>query len=228
MADTHLQRFDEVIDRIDRQQEFGLSCYAFLSGIVGNSDRHARYNHSYAGRALDLCIRSVQTSLVLFCSRHWDEGDDLQSIPTARAHAECALDEIVRRHREFFVTHGIERDAQEFYDYFEDLSSDVRNVEASPTQSKIRILRTENYAHLTTKSRDRDKALSMHSDFDMDDLTINSLLVFTQQTIELSNRLLYLKERLFPKFDEQVAHRSGYYDKFWDNLPVFSEVEAPL
>ncbi len=228
MPDVHLQKFDETIDRIYRQQGFGLSCYAFLSGIVDNSDRHEKFSNSYAGHALDLCIRSIQTSLVLFCSRHWDTGDDSQSIPVAKNHAEHALDEIVSRHREYFETHGIERDAQEFYDYFEGLSSKVEDVGASPTRSQIRVLRTEHYAHLTTNSRDRDRALREHPVFDMDGLTNNSLLVFARQTIELGNRFLYLKQRLSPEFDERVVQQSRYYDKFWNNLPMFSEVEGPL
>lgn len=228
MSDVHIQRFDDTVDRIKRQQAFGLSCYAFLSGIVDNSDRHAKYSNSYAGHALDLCIRSVQTGLVLFCSRHWETRDDCQSIPVAKVHAKRALDEIVSRHREFFATHGIERDAEEFYDYFENLSSDVEDVRASPTRRQIRVLRTEHYAHLTTNSSDRKRALNEHPVFDMDGLTVNSLLVFARQTIELSNRFLYLQQRLSPEFDERVAHLSGYYGKFWDNLPIFSEVEGPL
>jgi hypothetical protein len=228
VSNSHLQRFDETVDRIKRQQDFGLSCYTFLSGIVGNSDRHAKYNGSYAGHALDLCIRNVQTGLVLFCSRHWETRGDFQSIPIAKAHAKNALDEIVSRHREFFVANDIERDAQEFYAYFEDLSSEVDDVGASPTRRQIRVLRTEHLAHLTTNSNDRKNALGENPVFDMDGLTLNSLLVFARRTIMLSNRFVYLKERLSPEFDDRVAYLSGYYDKFWDNLPIFSEVEGRL
>lgn len=225
MTDVHLQRFDDTVDRIDRQQAFGLSCYAFLSGIVDNSGRQAKYRNSYAGHALDLCIRSVQSGLILFCSRHWDANDDCQSIPAAKANAERALDEIVCRHREYFAANSIQRDAHDFYSYFNELSSEIESVGASPTRSQIRVLRTEYYAHLITNSKDRDRALREHPSFDMDGLTINSLLDFSRQTIELSNRFLYLKQRQSQKFDERVALLSGYYDKFWDNLPIFSEIE---
>lgn len=228
MPDDHLLRFDETVDRIKKQQSFGLSCYAFLAGIADSPDRNAKYLNSYSGHALDLCIRSVKTGLVLFCSRHWEANDKFQSIPAAKTHAGRALDEIVRRHREVFAASGIERDAQDFYGYFDELSSDVNEVGVSPTRSQIRVLRTEYYAHLTVNSRDRDTALRENPLFDMDDLTVNSLLLFAKQTIELGNRFLYLKERLSPEFDQRVAHLSGYYDKFWDNLPVFSEVEGPL
>jgi hypothetical protein len=228
MPRDHLQRFDEVVDRIKRQQDFGLSCYTFLSGIVDHPNRIAKYNNSFAGQALDLCIGTVQTGLVLFCSRHWDIHDDVQSIPVARTHAERALDEIVNRHREFFAASGIERDAQPFYDYFEALSSDVESARVCETQSQIRILRTEHYAHLTENSRDRHNAFREHPFLDMDGLTVNSLLDFARCTIELGDRFLYLKERRSPAFDQRVAHRSRYYDKFWDNLPVFSEVEGPV
>jgi hypothetical protein len=228
VPDVHLQRFDDTVDRINRQQAFGLSCFAFLSGIVDNSDRYAKYSNSYAGHALDLCITSVQTGLVLFCSRHWDENDNFQSIPAAKSHAESALDEIVSRHRDFFEANGIERDAKQFYGYFNDLSSEVKDIWESSTRSQIRVLRTEHYAHLATNSRDRSKALRENPFFDMDGLTIESLLIFARRTMELGNRFLYLKQRLSPAFDERVAHASRYHDKFWDNLPIFSEVEGPL
>jgi hypothetical protein len=228
MPDDFLQKFDDTVDRMHRQQNFGLSCYAFLSGIADNSDRGAKYSNSYAGHALDLCIQNVQTGLLLFCNRHWDISDGLHSIPAAKTHAGHALDKIVSRHREFFAANDIERDTQEFYGYFEDLSSDVEDLGTSLIQSQIRVLRTEQYAHLTTNSRDRKKALSEHTFFDMDGLTTEALLVFARQTIELSDRFIYLKQRLSPDFDKRVAHFSAYYDKFWDNLPIFSEVEGPL
>jgi hypothetical protein len=163
MPDDFLQKFDDTVDRMHRQQNFGLSCYAFLSGIADNSDRGAKYSNSYAGHALDLCIQNVQTGLLLFCSRHWDISDGLHSIPAAKTHAGHALDKIVSRHREFFAANDIERDTQEFYGYFEDLSSDVEDLGTSLIQSQIRVLRTEQYAHLTTNSRDRKKALSLIS-----------------------------------------------------------------
>ncbi|MCC5993896.1 MAG: hypothetical protein JJT99_15390 [Rhodobacteraceae bacterium] len=228
MPDDHLQRFDDVVERMKRQQIFGLSCYAFLSGIVDDPARHAKYNNSYAGHALELCIRSVQTGLVLFCSRHWDKNDDCQSLPTAIIHAERAIDKIVERHREFFATNCIERDADEFKGYLCDLSGDVEAVGASEIRKQIRVLRTEHYSHLIKSSKDREKAAREDSFFDVDGLTVNSLLEFSRQTIELSNRFVYLKERLSPDFHDRVASQSKYYDKFWDNLPIFSEVEGSL
>ncbi|WP_434287143.1 hypothetical protein [Celeribacter sp. SCSIO 80788] len=228
MPSDHLLKFDETVDRIKKQQSFGLSCYAFLAGIADNSDRNAKYLNSYAGHALDLCIRSVQSGLVLFCSRHWEPQDEFHSIPAARTHAEKALGEIVSRHRAFFEANEIERDAQDFDGYFRVLSSDVGKVGTSRARSQIRVLRTEHYAHLAENSRDRKRALHENPDFDMDDLTVNSLLAFARQTIELGSRFIYLKERLCSEFDQQVSHRTEYYDKFWDNLPIFSEVEGPL
>jgi hypothetical protein len=228
MPDDLIQKFDDTVDRMHRQQDFGLSCYAFLSGIANNSDRGAKYSSSYAGHALDLCIKNVQTGLVLYCTRHWDTTNDVHSIPTAKANAERALDEIVERHRKSFAANGFERDAQEFYGYFEELSSDVEDLGASLIQSQIRVLRTEHYAHLTTNSRDRQKALSEHLTLNMDGLTIDKLLSFARQTIELSDRFIYLKQGLSPEFDKRVAYLSAYYDKFWDNLPIFSEIEGPL
>lgn len=228
MQDDHLRKFDDVVERIKRQQAFGVSCYAFLSGIADDPVRQGKYNNSYAGHALELCILSVQTALVLFCSRHWDKKDDCQSIPAAKKLSKRAIDKIVERHREDFAEKGIQRDAQEFYKYFYDLSADVEAVGASQAGMQIRVLRTEHYAHLIENSKDRQKALREDSFFDMDDLTVNSLLVFAKQTIELSNRFVYLKERVSPAFSDRVTFRSKCYDNFWDNLPVFSEVEDPL
>jgi len=228
VQDNHIQKFDDVVERIKRQQTFGVSCYAFLSGIADDPVRQGKYNNSYAGHALELCVRSVQTGLVLFCSRHWDKRDDCQSIPAAKAHAERALDKIVERHREYFAENGIERDVHEFYRYFSELSDDVEAVGASEARTQIRILRTEHYAHLIKNSKDRQKALREESFVDMDGLTVNSLLNFARQTIELSDRFVFLKERLNPNFDGRVAFQSIYYDKFWDNLPIFSEVEGPV
>jgi hypothetical protein len=145
MAEDHLQRFDQTVDRIKRQQDFGLCCYTFLSGIVDHPDRHEKYNNSFARQALDLCIGTVQTGLVLFCSRHWDTNDDFQSIPAARNHGERALGEIVNWHREFFAASGIERDAELFYDYFKALSLDIECAKESQAQVQIRVLRTEHY-----------------------------------------------------------------------------------
>ena len=102
MQKYHLQNFDDAVDRIKRQQAIGLSCYAFLLGIVNNTDRSAKYKNSFAGHAIDLCIRNAETCLALFCDRHWDGGKDSQSIPTANKHAKLAKDEIVSRHRRFF------------------------------------------------------------------------------------------------------------------------------
>lgn len=192
------------------------------------SERKAKYINSYSGYALDLCVRSVHTNLVLFCSRHWDERNDVQSIPLARNHAERALDEIIERHSKYFDANKISRNAQEFRKYFERLSSDVEKAGASPTRRQIRVLRTEHYAHLTANSKDRNNALSEDSSFNMDDLNINSLLSFARQTIEIGERFLYLQKRLSTSFDQRVAHISGYYDIFWNNLPVFSEVEGPI
>lgn len=228
MPDGFIQKFDDTVDRMHRQQDFGLSCYAFLSGIADNSDRGVKYGNSYAGHALDLCIQNVQTGLLLFCSRHWEMSDGCHSIPAAKIHAESAFDEIVERHRKSFAANGFERDGQEFYVYFEELSSDVEDLGASLIQNQIRVLRTEHYAHLTTNSRDRQKALSKHLSLNMDGLTIDTLLFFARQTIELSDRFIYLKQGLTPEFDKRVAYLSAYYDKFWDNLPIFSEVEGPL
>lgn len=228
MPDDYLKNFDDVVDRMKRQQTFGVSCYAFISGIADDPVRQRKYNNSYAGHALELCIRSVQTGLVLFCSRHWDERDDCQSIPAAKNLSERAIDKIVERHREYFAEKGIQRDAHEFYKYFDDLSADVEAVRVSQARTQIRVLRTEHYAHMIKDSKDRQKALREDSFFDMDGLTVNSLLVFARQIIELSNRFVYLKERLSPEFCDRVTFQSKYYDKFWDNLPVFSEVEGPL
>lgn len=228
MPDSFIQKFDDTVDCMYQQQDKGLSCYAFLSGIANNSDCGAKYSSSYAGHALDLCIENVRTGLLLFCSRHWDTSDCFHSIPTAKAHAERALDEIVSRHREFFAANDIDRDAQDFYGYFETLSSDIEDLEASLIQSQIRVLRTEQYAHLTTNSRDRKRALSKNQFFNMDDLTNGKLLFFAKQTLELSNRFIYLQRRLAPDFEKRVNYVSAYYDKFWDNLPIFSEVEGPI
>jgi hypothetical protein len=228
VLNADLTKFDDIVNRIHRQQDYGFALYSFLAGIVNDADRTAKFNNSYAGHAMDLCIRSVQTGLVLFCSRHWDTSADAQSIPAAKQYAERALNEIISRHRAFFIDSGIERDAQEFSGYFENLSAEVDRISASPTQSQIRVLRTEQYAHLNTGSRDRERAISAHPFFDMDDLTIDALLGFARQTLELGNRFIYLQRLLAPEFDGRVSHISRYYDKFWDNLPVFSEIEGPL
>ena len=226
MPSDQLARFDKTVARIQRQQLFGVSCYAFLSGIADNSERNAKFTNSLAGHALDLCIRSVQTSLILYCDRHWDSREDCQSIPTARTYACQALDEIISRHQTFFDAGGYARDAAEFCEYFQKLDSDISKAEASSARRKIRVLRTEYYAHLTENSSDRKNARRADPLFRTDDLTLSNLLEFAKQTIQIGNRLQYLKCRASMNFDSQIAHMSTYYDNFWDNLPNFSEIEG--
>ena len=231
MANDHLNNFDKTVDRIKRQQEFGFSCYAFLSGVVDDVDRKEKYNASYAGHALDLCIRSIQTSLVLFCSRHWDPWNEqrpIESLPSARVLGETALEEIIARHRAYFEESNIQRNAEEFRSYFGKLAQEVDELARSEIRSQIRVLRTEQYAHLTTNSSDRQNAVKANPEFDTNDVTVKSLLDFTETTLRLGSRFIYLKELLSPEFEGRVSFIARYHDRFWDNLPNFSETEEPI
>ena len=223
-----IEKFDNVVSRIKGQQAYGISCYAFLSGILKNQAYQQKYNNSYAGHAIELGIRSVEYGLVMFCSRHWDEGVDYQSIPAARAHAGESIGKIIERHQNAFAELNIERDAQEFERYYKELSDDVDAALADPIRAQIRILRSETLAHLIHTSRDRKKIENLSNFLDMNELTIYSLLEFTKKTIDIGNKFIYLKERLSPAFTDRVKFQSAYYQKFWDNLPLFSHIEGPI
>lgn len=235
MPISTLEVFDQTVDRIKRQQPFGLACYAFLKGIVGNDARHEKFNGSYGGHAIDLCIRSIQSSLILFCSRHWDqprpkmdEQQIYQSIPAIRGTDPTVIDEIVGRHQEEFDRIGIDRDARHFRQYFDDLAQEIDMTSLSANRSFVRVHRTEQLAHQVASSRDRLNAQRDQPEFDLGGFTVDRLLEFTEHTLRLSEKVVYFREGLVPSFEGRVQYFELYYDRFWDCLPVLSDVEDPL
>ena len=235
MPISTLETFDLTVDRIKRQQPFGLACYTFLKSIVGNDARHEKFNGSYGGHAVDLSIRSIQSSLILFCSRHWDqprpdmdEQQIYQSIPAIGDTDSTVIDEIVDRHQEEFDRLGFDRDAQEFRQYFDGLSQEIDATSSSLDSRFVRVHRTEQLAHQVASSRDRLNARRDHPDFDLGGFTVEKLLEFSEKTLRLGEKIIYFRERLVPSFDDRVENFEQYYDRFWDCLPVFADVEDPL
>ncbi len=228
MIENILGKFDQNIERLKKQQEFGFRCFAFLNGIIGNEIRQEKFQNSYAGHAVDLTIRSVQSSLMMFCSRHWDKNPDAQSIYCTAALGEKALQKIIDRHQAYFEKNKIDRDADEYRDYFCRLKRDIDACAASHEAQYVRVIRSEDLAHLVVGSRDRKRALEEHPQFDLDQLSSTSLLSFARQTLELSERLVYFAERHSPGFDYHINFLTKYFDRYWDNLPNFSQVEEPF
>ncbi len=220
-----IMQFDEILDRLNRQRGVGIQSLAFLEATSRSKFAWNKYKASDAGNVVNLAINCIESSLQLFCNRVWDQGSDSQSIPKAIQIGENHVPELVARHVVFFEEHEIKRDGKEFEQKFENLKEKYCEIAYLPVRSVLRVIRTESLAHLVADSRDRERNFASRDAYENHGVTRDDLFDFARFSIGLIDDLLYFRDRLVPAFDEQYQMFEGYTDTFWQQVPIFRELD---
>jgi hypothetical protein len=157
-----IEHFDGIISRFKAQRASGIQYLAFLSDLSDNDTRWEKYRDSFGGKIIHLAIITIENSLILFCSRLWDEAPDALSIPNAVLSAKHCIQDISDRHRLDLEGMSVPYDPLRFRKKLDEIDMLYEAAREMQARSVIRVMRSESLAHLLSDSRTAQR-YSLHA-----------------------------------------------------------------
>jgi len=222
MREKSLESVDVVCERLAKQRDAAIQYTVFLRDVT-KPERWYKYGNSLSGHMINLQIVAVENALVLWASRVWDESRDAQSIPKAFLAVSQNIRKIIRRRSKDWDAQLQEEWTRKQFLSYRELNTEYLRLAESPVRNVVRVLRSENLAHLLAFSDDRRRLFP--EGFDQHGVIRNDLFDFVESCIRLIDRIELFRVGHSRNFDESAAVFQSYCDAYWGAVPVFREVE---
>lgn len=218
-----MQDLDLIVDRLLSQRGAAIQFETFLRDLADNDSRWEKYKDSLSGHVINMQIVSVENSLILLCSRIWDENTDAQSIPNGIKMLGSFSTELLDRRKQdvdFSVYKNAEIKHRELERYVFEL---YNSLCAKRVRQVLRVLRTENLAHLVSESRDR--ARHFPEGFEAHGVTRYDLYDFARASVKLIENIIHLVSGSVLSYEDSAQHFRVFCEKYWNAMPVFRDSE---
>lgn len=214
------------MSRITADCEQGTFYIGFVKATINRTDIAEKINGSMAGFAVQTQITCVVNATVIFCARLWDEGEGCISIPTLFQKVAEDVPRLERRRAERLA--GIELTCTEF-DFkgqINKISAELDRLKGDPSRHKVRVLRTENHAHLIEVSRDRKIAEKQVPD--VDKFTYGDLVDFSTSSVNLVDRIRYLWDQTIIGSNDRINRMEKNSSNYWNAMPKLDEYDSSV
>jgi hypothetical protein len=170
-----------------------------------------------------MTIVAVESCLIMFCDRVWDTSSDVQSIPNAVVILATHSEDVIARRSSDTDAKFIGGWHEEQKSQIEKIKLKCEAVRSSKVRKVIRIIRSENYSHLTENSRDRARHFPIG--FENHDVTRNDLISFAKMSLDLIDKIEIVRTGTNRDYDGASQVFQRYCDEFWDAMPILAEAE---
>jgi hypothetical protein len=218
-----LPNFAEICIRLSKQRHAGAQYSIFLGDFFANPEYLRKYANSFAGNVVHLQITAMQSALIMFCARVWDPASDVLSIPNAVSHIkkiENYDDENLLGSLPAVASCDLKRVRGLVHRTLLRFAA----LHTHETRRVVRVIRSEELAHLSEVSRDRSK-LFPAGDFEQHTQTWNSVVEFARESVRLVDDLVWLGTGDVFSFDINRTTFEGYCRSFWTHMPVYGDCE---
>ncbi len=218
-----INKLDNICERLIKQRSAAIQYYTYLKDIIDNESRWEKYKDSFSGNVINLTLVSFEQSLILFCDRVWDKSNDSQSIPNVMKILKRTEEEIIIRRSKDIDAEFTKDFPQKIKKQIERVLRQAEKLHKSKVKKVIRVIRTENYAHLVDASHDRVR--NFPNGFDNHNVNRYDLINYAEETIRLIEDLEVIRSGTSYDFDESSKVFQKYCSEYWKHLPVFRDVE---
>ena len=215
--------FVDICNRLSEQRHVGAQYSIFLGDLYSNPDYAKKYSGSYAGNVIHLQVTAVQSALIMFCARVWDDGRDTFCIPHAIKHINAVKSDSYGSFVQSLPAVSLVNESR-LRVVIDRAMARWTALEASEIRKVVRVVRTEQLAHLTKNSGDRTKHFPA-GDFDQHSLTMNNIVEFARESVMLIDDLVWLATGTVFSFDMNRTTFESYCSSFWTNMPVYADCE---
>lgn len=230
---------EQMIESLRQDAEAATRYIGYLKAVVDQEVVAQKLAHSFSGHALATATSAVKQALILYCARTWEKAPTSEnlkpviSIPAAIARLqdpELIQFDLQMRFPEDTSLSAEERLErllrleQRIYHRHAKMIAAYGDLVAEAAHGPLRVLRTENYAHLAINSHDRQ---GLEKAGLMSGTTWNDLLRVSEATVHLVGELGYFWDRSSNPYQEWIKTAHRQCREFWRILPVLGDVEDP-
>lgn len=218
-----LTKLDNIMSRLVLQRGAGIQYLSFMEDITNNTLRWDKYKNSYGGNVINMAIVSVEISLILFCNRLWDNHKDTQSIINAvKILTEESEKVISRRSNDVDATFTPDWKNKQ-HKFIDKISNRCNRLYSCEVRKVLRVIRSENLAHLVSDSRDRAK--NFPQGFEHHTVKRKHLIKFAKLSVELIDKIELARNGTVYDTKGTIKIFQSYCDYFWNSMPVLQDEE---
>ena len=221
--DDEREIINKIVDELDRTLNSALYDIGFLDGTIGNTLVGEKISNSHSGHALDIAIRSVIVSALLFVTRVWAvEGNSIPRLGRCLDGWGERLEAERKKRRPNFPTDFLE--IGEVENKIQCLIIDADKFVKKPEFLAAKLHRDEHVAHLLKGQSGFGRKLQRLG-LDVDPVTYDQIIELAKETSEIISRVLQIWKFTVKDPDQWIAHSRTNTMLFWETIPKLSDAE---
>ena len=217
---------DEIIINLRRNADTATWHIGYLKAIIDQEVFKNKTRDSYSGYAIEAATVAVKQSLIMYCTRTWDKPSKKNPLISIRSAMEYFYDpeKLIKECKIQHEYDCFERLESRFARHHKKIIAQFNLLEGDVSHGPLRVLRSENYAHLVVRSFDRDRLEKKGQNHNT---TWNELIRVSEETVKLVGEIGYLWDGLSNPYPERIDKALSYSNEFWRIMPILGDKEDP-